>query len=529
MQSAVSMVMGAAVALPWLWPWATPPSPAVPGLLAAWCCTAALWFSTVTTCPNAPVQWPWRPLLVLGGLVTLAALRMPVIDLALLGGLVGSVVCVLVAAQSSGSLTRPYHRWLCWGLLAAAMVSTVIAGLQYCGLLREPFALLPWLHASPNEEAYGQLRQRNQFGSLMSLGLAAWLYLAQTGGPRHAGRWWAGLSLLVLTVGAAMSASRTGALTWMGLCLLALVWPPVQASTLHASHTRRSVGMAWVGFVVLCGLLPILVSSLNTVELPKISVFQRLASQPEGLGACESRLVLWRHVLELSWQRPWLGWGWGELDLAHATQAVTGERFCSQLGHAHNLLLHAAVEWGWPLALLGLGAVMGWIWRHPPWHARSPEAILGWSWLGVIGLHSGLEFPLWYGPFQLVAGLALGLVMLRPAAEQATPRSNRGAALMQGTLALWLTGTLWASWDYHRVSQVFLPASQRSPACRIHPADCLDEVVWFHQGRDFAQLSQGRDRLDAVQAQALARRVAHFAPEPWVLSLTTPTPRAAPH
>ena len=100
---------------------------------------------------------------------------------------------------------------------------------------------------------------------------------------------------------------------------------------------------------------------------------------------------------------------------------------------------------------------------------------------------------------------------------------------MQGTLALWLTGTLWASWDYHRVSQVFLPASQRSPACRIHPADCLDEVVWFHQGRDFAQLSQGRDRLDAVQAQALARRVAHFAPEPWVLSLTTPTPRAAPH
>ncbi|MFZ9656580.1 MAG: pilin glycosylation ligase domain-containing protein, partial [Limnohabitans sp.] len=99
-------------------------------------------------------------------------------DLALLGGLAGSVLCVMVASQCTRLSRATLLRHLCWALLSAAALSSGIAGLQYSGLLHQPLEWLSWLHASPNEEAYGQLRQRNQFGSLMSLGLAAWLYLA---------------------------------------------------------------------------------------------------------------------------------------------------------------------------------------------------------------------------------------------------------------------------------------------------------------------------------------------------------------
>lgn len=520
MHPALALAVGAVTALPWLWPWATPPNPAVPGLLAAWVCTALLWGMSVPasagTMTIASRGVPWRIGLVLIALTLLAALRMSHLDLALLGGLVGSVVCVVLAAQCSRHAHLVFLRWLCWGLLSAAVVSVAIASVQYSGLLHEPLPGWPWLHASPKEEAYGQLRQRNHFGSLMSLGLAAWFFMTQTGWPSQVGRWLAWPVLLVLILGASMSASRTGALTWIGLSLLTLTWSP--SPKLSSPQARYGAWVALLGFVLLSNLLPLMASALSTVALPKISVFDRLAAQPEGLGHCESRAVLWRHVLELSFQRPWWGWGWGELDVAHAMQSVVGERFCVQLGHAHNLLLHVAVEWGWPLALLGLAALARWVWRHPPWHARTPTAFLGWSWLVVMGLHSSLEFPLWYGPFQLVLGLAIGLVM-RPAPPLHKPVSSSAQPLTHTLVTVWLAGTLWAAWDYHRVSQPFLAPAQRSPACRVQPMDCLDDVVWFHQGGDFAKLSLHRDVMPPAQARALAQRVVHFAPDPWVLSL----------
>jgi O-antigen ligase len=523
-------LVSVAVALPWLWPWAPAPSPSVPGLLAAWGVTAALWLWN-STIPSGPVlsNGLWRTLLLVAILLGIASLHMPVFDLALWGGLAGSILCVLIAERCGRNRLPLVHRALAEGVLWAAVASSAIAGLQYSGLLKEPTVWLTWLHASPGEEAYGQLRQRNQFGSLVSLGLAAWLYLVHTGWPVRGGRWLAWGSLCILTLGAVASTSRTGALAWTALTLLSLVCPLQPNESPRGPSVRTGAFVALMGFVLLCWLLPGLVASLSTVELPKVSAFERLVSQPEGLGVCESRIVLWRHVLELSWQRPWLGWGWGELDLIHATQPVQGERFCGQLGHAHNLFLQVAVEWGWPLALGGLGAALVWIGRHPPWRANTPQAVLGWSWLGVLGLHSLLEFPLWYGPFQLVLGLALGLVHQpsehKPPTNEASPRFNKGP---RAVLALWLICIAWAGWDYHRVSQVFQPSSLRSQACQHQPMICLDDVVWFHQARDFAQLQLARDAMSPDQIRDLAQRVAHYAPEPWVLALRSTPPTAPP-
>ena len=60
-------------------------------------------------------------------------------------------------------------------------------------------------------------------------------------------------------------------------------------------------------------------------------------------------------------QKPWLGWGWGELDYAHFITLYPGARFCDILDNAHNLPLHLAVELGVPLAvvLCGGGLVAG--------------------------------------------------------------------------------------------------------------------------------------------------------------------------
>ncbi len=526
------------VAAPWLWPWAPPPTPSATGMLAAWCMTALLWFITVkarssfehagslSTDPrfSASLGWLW----VAFGLTLLAGWQMPVIDLALLGAPWGACLCIALAARLSQQLqshpTLIVRQALAWGLLCAGLLSALIAGLQYSGVLREAASAWPWLHASPQEEAYGQLRQRNQFGSLMSLSLAAWFYLVHTGWPKRCDRWVAWLALAILMLGAVASASRTGALTWMALATLALLWPTVSTTRATSLGARAGAVTALLGFLALSWLLPRLIN-LAEPQIPKVSALERLTTQVEGVGVCESRVVLWRHVFELSLQKPWLGWGWGELDYVHATQAVSGERFCGQLGHAHNLLLQVAVEWGWPLALAGLLALGIWGWRRQPWRARAPAQVLGWSVAGVIGLHSLLEFPLWYGPFQMALGLSVGWIASGHASQSPQSKPAHLTWLESGLAALLLIGSLWATWDYHQVSQIYLPAHSRSSGCRQDPWVCANQVTLFHQGRDFARLMQqpvSTPELDTTQA--LAERVAHYAPEPQVLSRRKPPP-----
>ena len=115
---------------------------------------------------------------------------------------------------------------------------------------------------------------------------------------------------------------------------------------------------------------------------------------------------MWHLIL----QKPWTGWGWGELDYAHYITLFPGARFCVLLDNAHNLPLHLAVELGLPFALLVCGVASLWVWRARPWAETDPVRQLAWGILAVVGLHSMLEFPLWYGPFQIVTLWALALL-----------------------------------------------------------------------------------------------------------------------
>ena len=44
-------------------------------------------------------------------------------------------------------------------------------------------------------------------------------------------------------------------------------------------------------------------------------------------STCGSRLILWRNVLYLIGQKPWTGWGWGELDYGKMRENGVRSRF----------------------------------------------------------------------------------------------------------------------------------------------------------------------------------------------------------
>ncbi|MFN7640900.1 MAG: Wzy polymerase domain-containing protein [bacterium] len=393
-----------------------------------------------------------------------------------------------------------WARRLAWGLLLAALLSACIGLLQYFGLGE---ALAPWGWPAEAGQAQGNLRQRNQQASLLNLGCwaALWLWSVRPDQPGARHHVSLGAALALLAVGSAATASRTGALQWLlVLALLALWRRGTQGSTLAWGSLAALV------YALAAAVLPWLLQGTQGVH--SLGVFERMVQEPAG---CESRSVLWANVLELIAQRPWTGWGWGELDYAHYITLFEGTRFCAMLDNAHHLPLQLAVELGLPLALLLCGGVLAWLWRARPWREDLPHRRLAWGVLALLGVHSLLEYPLWYGPFQLVTLYAVWLLV--PAEVPRVP-----ARWVTGTLGLVLALSGYLLWDYQRVRQLYLAPQARDPAwLALLPARDAYHGVFLREF-DFAILSTTPLTPDQAQRlNVLARSLLHYSPEPIVI------------
>ncbi|RCW65635.1 PglL family O-oligosaccharyltransferase [Pseudorhodoferax soli] len=376
-----------------------------------------------------------------------------------------------------------------------------MALLQYFGYAA---LLAPWVNSAPAGEAFANLRQRNQFASLTNIALATVLATCVIS-PRHC-EWGRRTSVVaavaLLVVANAATASRTGLLQLGMLAVAALFWR-------RDARTATRLGSMLACYAIATLALP----WLANLDPATHGMLSRLR---EGDALCSSRITLWRNVLHLIAAKPWLGWGWGELDYAHYITLYDGPRFCDILDNAHNLPLHLAVELGIPAALLVCGGVVVWVLRAKPWRETDPVRRAAWMVLAVIGVHSLLEYPLWYGPFQLALGLCLGLLWRDDPAARPAPAAMRHAPTLLAVLALALVA--YAAWDYRRISQIYLQPAQRAPAYRD---DTLAKVQqsWLYQRQvRFAVLGVSEVTPDsAAFVHALATELLHFSPEPRVI------------
>ena len=177
------------------------------------------------------------------------------------------------------------------------------------------------------------------------------------------------------------------------------------------------------------------------------------------------------------------------------------------------------MELGLPLALLACGLVLWWVWRARPWAETDPVRQLAWGILAVVGLHSMLEFPLWYGPFQLVTLWALALLWRGrglDAAVQVVRRVPLGLWAVVAVAGLVLWGAL--GWQYHRISQIYTPVAQRMPSMRDNPLAQVQGSWVFKDAIAFAELTtMPVNRDTAERAHALALRMLQYSPEPRVI------------
>lgn len=402
--------------------------------------------------------------------------------------------------------------------LTAALVSCAIALIQYLG---GATVWQPWIAPVGPGEGSGNLRQRNQLASLTALGLISLAYLHSIR-PREIGKRplpvLTVLALLMLAIGHAATSSRTGLLAWTLIVTTGLFW-----YWRKQGAVALLLGLGMVLYLLASRFLPAVlewVLALQGLSSPCAAACDALTRLVTS--ANDSRLTLWRNVWTLILQRPWTGWGWNELDYAHYITLFEGPRFMEKLDNAHNLPLHLAVELGLPLALGLSAALLAAFWWARPRERSTHEHVAAWAALLVIGLHSLLEYPLWYGPFQITALLAaLGLWQgtradQRQAQDPAQIR-YQGALINAAALVL-LLGTAVAAFDYHRVSQIYLPAAQRHSVYRSDPLQHA-QGSWFFQGHaQFAKLALSPLTADNAAAQLqMAEQLLHHSPEPLVI------------
>lgn len=322
------------------------------------------------------------------------------------------------------------------GVLSAALLQSVVGALQLCGSEVGGLVL-----AKVYRQAYGNVGQANHYADLLSLGLAAIPYCAQRW-RWH--RWSTGLVVAWLAFSIAASASRAPWFYMLAFVVLGYVARSARGTRAREAGTR-------IAMVGVASLLTQIVFA-NSGLLDRLGVTSSIARAADG-GSNGQRLYDWSLALSAIKAHPWLGVGVGgfhgwAIEQMAVTPSVPFSKFAE---HAHNLPLHLAATMGLPFTVLCLGGLGWWLVRQLR-VPMTPERLFAFCGLSVIGLHSMVEYPLWYTYFIIPAGLFCGILASTDPDARTVAVPIWGARAMAVLFAL---GVIWVGRDYWVVERAY--------------------------------------------------------------------------
>jgi O-antigen ligase len=308
-----------------------------------------------------------------------------------------SALLMLLAANLRQSLTLervvPVTAWAF--VIGAAMIMTL---LPIGKLIPEDHALAKWVLDSKS----GNIGQVNHFSNYLALGLASLLYLRIT---NRVNTFVALLISALILTGLAQGGQR------MAILYVALLsvggWLLARPFTNHHMTSIKPTSLLWLipGFIAAQFIVPLL-SFLEPAKMPA----ERLV---QTMGTESSRLILIEQAWLLFKQHPWLGAGWAEFPWYNFSITESYPTLKGLWHHAHNLILQLLAETGIVGALILTAGMFYWF-REQFLSKLNAERWWLLALLSVIGIHSMLEYPLWYMTFLGIASLLLGLGSERP-------------------------------------------------------------------------------------------------------------------
>lgn len=304
-------------------------------------------------------------------------------------------------------------------------------------------------------QAFGNVAQANHYADLIFVGLGALCYLFSQITLR---RWWVSTGTLALafwlTLAAAASASR-GTLLYTGLFLVlgGLAW----------WRGRRDPAIREMGLAFLSvGLLSIIAQGLVTFGhvLDAFDVTTAIDRAGDA-GSNGQRLYNWGAAVQAIKAHPWIGQGpatfyKASIDAMFTTAPTSFPKFAE---HAHNLVLNMGAEFGLPLTILTMGGLGLWYLRLML-RKLTTGGMLALACVGVVGLHSMVEYPLWYTYFIVPVGLCMGIADREGEADRLLALSPYAATAIGAVALVCLS---WVAVDWFAVRSAYETLASGEP------------------------------------------------------------------
>jgi O-antigen ligase len=289
-----------------------------------------------------------------------------------------------------------------WGLLIGGIANAASALIQYRHIAVSPYFVFP----SINGRIYGNLGQSNHLTAQLwlAVGAAVYLHLTQR---LHVVLLMAFSALLML----AAASTQSRSIILYAPLLAVLAWPNREA--------RKLALLLPLMQACLLLLLPYLAPSAPSMLSP--SSAQNPTVERLGGSLPDVRWELWRDAWNMFVDHPWLGVGTGNyarFSVEYSAAKLTG--FPIPAEHSHNFFLQLLAQFGFPMALIIVVLIVIFLRDNIGQliHTGKPEIFFVTAILAVIGVHSQLEYPLWYTYF-------LGLAMIFSGAIDARSRQIR--------------------------------------------------------------------------------------------------------
>jgi len=411
------------------------------------------------------------PVLVVFGMAAVACLASILgghypssLGMAVVGVLALSAAVTLHGASAGASGHGGFFRAFAIALVVCGVCQAVIAVLQVFDYdqLNNDIIAIP----ARRGRAGGNIGQPNQFADTMLWGLIALVPLArawQCGAvagarTRLARAGWCAAALLMI-LGVVLCGTRTG--------LVALVLMAVWGIADRRLAKPLRIGLAIAPLVDLA--VQWLVGAWSRWHDVAVVLLDRSETD-----VTSHRLDIWTQSLALIKEQPLLGVGWGQFNFAWSLTPFS-ERSVGLLDNAHDLPLQLAVEMGVPAALLMLSLLLWAFWKaaRRAWTLDGDAGVGARSTLMIVvvmGLHSMLEYPMWFAylllPTAWAFGLALGTASRVAAAADGATEAPPAAPPLRawrvlGAMFAVVAASAWL--DYQNIVALFEPTATSLP------------------------------------------------------------------
>ncbi|MDR0481046.1 MAG: Wzy polymerase domain-containing protein, partial [Gallionellaceae bacterium] len=283
-------------------------------------------------------------------------------------------------------------------LLAGAEMGAMIGVLQHFGWRTMLDVVI--LPGPQTGIVYGNLAQSNHYANYTMLGLVSLGLLAA---HKRMPVWQTALLAVPLLFAMVLSGSRSAGLYVLCLPFFSWLWQRRDISLRPLFHYSLAL---LAGFAVMSLLV-------NLPWLHGASGSMTAVGRLSGAGAesANIRLLIWREAWQIFLQHPLLGAGFGQFAWQHFLLGPTMRSIdlTGLYDNCHNIVLQIAAEMGLAGLLLLIGTLALWLRQL----ARATPSMYGWWGCALLltqGIHSMLEYPLWYAYFLGIAALLLGML-----------------------------------------------------------------------------------------------------------------------